>query len=150
MGKEASHSVVINAPADICYEAICDFESYPEWQKVIREVNVWSHYDDGRPKVVEYIIGVFFKTVRYVIDYTYNDQEPSLHWTYVEGDIVDVTGHYFFDVIDNDVTKATYQLNLVFGMFIPQKVMDTLSLQIMRGSVIALRDRVYSLVKARP
>ncbi|MFC1848997.1 SRPBCC family protein [candidate division CSSED10-310 bacterium] len=147
MPKEAAHSVIIDASQKDCYDAICDFESYPEWQKVISKVNVWEHYPDGRPKVVEYFLLALVKQIRYVIDYTYNDDDPSLHWTYVEGDINDVEGHYLFEDMGDGSTKATYQLTLTFSMYIPGKIMDALNQQVMKGSVIALKRRVEAMLQ---
>jgi ribosome-associated toxin RatA of RatAB toxin-antitoxin module len=147
MADQAAHSVVIEATPQQCYKEICAFETYPEWQKVITKVNIWSRYPDGRPKAVEYVLSALIKKIRYVIDYTYNDEEPSLHWTYVEGDLTDVSGHYHFEDLEDGTTKATYQLTLIFGMFIPQKVLDTLNNQMMKGSVLALKKRVEEIYK---
>lgn len=145
MAKTASHSVIIPATPIDCYQAICDFETYTQWQPAVKKVNVWTRHSDNRPKEVEYVVLVLIKQIRYVIDYSYNDEEPSLHWTYIEGDVDDVVGDYLFEDMGDGTTKATYKLKLSFSKFIPRKIMDMMSNQVMKDSVISLKKRVISL-----
>jgi hypothetical protein len=47
----------------------------------------------------------------------YRHEPPDrMSWTYVSGDVKDITGEYRFEALDNGLTKATYRLAVDPGM----------------------------------
>jgi len=43
-----THSLVIEAEPAVCFSEITDYETFPEWQAAVKEVDVLSHDADGR------------------------------------------------------------------------------------------------------
>ena len=52
----AERSIEIDAPARACWDAILDFESYPDWQSAVKDVEVMERDDEGRGRDVEFQI----------------------------------------------------------------------------------------------
>lgn len=139
---QQTNTIDIEALPEKCYKAICDFESYPEWQSNVKEVRVLTRWEDGRPRVVEYIASVLSRKVRYVLEYAYKDKNHTLTWTYVEGDIKDTFGSYAFKKKGAKKTLATYSLFVDLGFWVPQLIVATLNRIGMVESMQALKDRV--------
>ena len=144
MGVErGERSIEVEAPAMECWDAILDFESYPEWQSAVRDVEVLERDGEGRGSVVETVIDARVRSVRYVLRYHY---EPftRVWWDYVEGDVKHVEGEYVFEERDG-ATLATYRLAVDPGgiaRFVPGQVQKRASEALMGGSVKELKQRV--------
>ena len=119
-----SRTMTIKASAEVCYEVICDFEAYPKWQKVISYAKVIKNDDNGRPKVVEYKAGLLLKKVRYVLDYTYDDENNTLVWSYVEGDLEDIRGSAVFKSRGPREAEATYSFAVTPGFTVPKRLLS--------------------------
>ncbi len=130
----------IEAPPQACFDALADFESYPDWQSAVRRVEV---QDDGDPVRVSFEVDAKVKTVRYVLDY-HLDGPEHLSWDYVEGDVKAIEGEYRLEPLDGGDTRATYVLGIDPGMWVPGKVISVLRDQVMKGSVEELKQRVES------
>jgi ribosome-associated toxin RatA of RatAB toxin-antitoxin module len=46
--KRAEHSLVIEAEPAVCFDAITQYETFPEWQGAVKEVEVLSRDGEGR------------------------------------------------------------------------------------------------------
>jgi hypothetical protein len=90
---------------------------------------------------VEFEIDAKLRTVRYVLRYSY---EPPgwIGWTYLEGDVEDVSGEFVLEQADDGVTLATYRLELDAGVWLPGPVKNLLRDQVMKGAVDDLKRRV--------
>lgn len=135
-------SMIIDKGQLECYRAICNFESYPTWQKTIKEVNVFEKMDDGRPEVVEFFMDAILKTVRYVNKYEYFDKDFILSWKSIDGDIKTNEGSYVFQKLRDDRTNAVFTMFVELGFYAPKKIVDYLSNNTMRKSIRALKDVV--------
>jgi len=139
--KRASHSLVIEAGADTCFQAITEYETFPEWQRAVKSVEVLSRDDDGRGRDVRFGIDAKVRQVAYTLRYSY--EPPHLiTWDYVEGDVKSVDGQFSFDEQGDGTTLATYSLAIDPGVWLPGPVKSMLSDQVMRRSVEDLKRRV--------
>ena len=141
MAKRAEHSAEIEAAREVCFRALLDYESFPDWQRAVKSVDVRSRDDEGRGREVEFEIDAKIRRVRYVLRYSY---EPPgwIGWEYVEGDVKDVSGEFVLEQADDGVTLATYRLTLDAGVWLPGPVQRILSDQVMKGAVEDLKQRV--------
>ena len=141
MAKRAEHSAEIAAARERCFEALLDYESFPDWQRAVKSVEVLSRDDSGRGHEVEFEIDAKLKRVRYVLRYSY--RPPGwIGWEYVGGDVEDVGGEFVLEQADDGVTLATYRLTLDAGVWLPGPVQKVLRDQVMKGAVDDLRKRV--------
>ena len=140
MAKDAEHSAAIAVPPERCFDALLDYESFPDWQRAVKAVEVLSRDEAGRGREVEFRIDAKVKQVRYVLRYSY---EPPgwIGWEYVEGDVKDVGGEFLLEE-DGGGTFATYRLTLDAGVWMPGPVRKVLSDQVMKGAVEDLKRRV--------
>jgi ribosome-associated toxin RatA of RatAB toxin-antitoxin module len=139
--SRAAHTEVIAAPAEACFDAITDFDSYPSWQKAVKAVEVLERDADGRGTLVEFRVDAKIREVRYVLRYHF-DRPRRITWDYVEGDAKDVDGEYRFDSAGDGATACTYEIEVDVGMFVPGKMKQALSEKAVRSSLDALKERL--------
>jgi uncharacterized membrane protein len=139
--KRAERQLVIKASPQSCFEALVDYESFPEWQRAVRSCHVLSHDKRGRAERVSFEIDAKLKTIHYTLDYRY--EEPHLvAWRYVEGDVRDVDGELVLEDTGEETTLATYALRLDPGGWLPGRIAEMLSSQVMHGVLEDLKKRV--------
>jgi uncharacterized membrane protein len=139
--KRAERQIEIDAAPKACFDAITDYESFPDWQRAVKDVEVLSRDGRGRGKQVAFEIDVKLRTVRYTLDYSY--EEPHhVSWAYVDGDPQDVDGELVLEDSGDGVTLATYSLRIDPGMWLPGPVVSLLNEQVMRGALEDLKARV--------
>ena len=139
----AEQTVECDATPQECFDAICDFESYPEWQSAVLECEVRERDADGRGSLVAFLIDAKVRKVRYVLRYHY--EEPHrIWWDYVEGDPKHVEGDFLFEDAGDGRCRSTYRLDIDPGRFLPGPVKKVLVSQVMKGSVEDLKRRVES------
>jgi ribosome-associated toxin RatA of RatAB toxin-antitoxin module len=139
--KRAERQLVIQASPQTCFEAVVDYESFPDWQRAVRACDVLSHDKRGRGERVSFEIDAKLKTIHYTLDYRY--EEPHLvAWRYVEGDVRDVDGELVLEDTGDATTLATYALRVDPGVWLPGRVADMLSGQVMHGVLEDLKLRV--------
>ncbi len=136
----ARKSLVINAPPGDCYDAICNFESYPSWQKMVKEVNVLERGKDKRPVLVEFWFDAILKKVRVVNKYEYFDKDFTLSWKATEGDIKTNDGSYVFQKLRQNRTNAVFSVLIELGFYAPKRLLDYMNNISMRNSIRALKD----------
>ncbi len=141
--KRAERQIVIEGSPKDCFAALTDFDSYPDWQRAVKGVDVLSRDGEGRAKEVEFEIDAKLRAVRYTLDYSY--EEPHLlTWRYVDGDMKDVDGEFVLEDQGDGTTLATYTLRIDPGVWMPGKLAQVLNEQVMRGSMEDLKQRVES------
>lgn len=135
---QQSFSTPIEAPADLCYAAIADFEAYPSWSSPITQVAVLDRYPDGFARRVEFLLDMKLRTVRYVLEYSWSPPH-RLTWTYVEGDVEDIVGSYVFEPVDARRTTATCSQAVALGFWVPGILRRTLEATALRQSVLEFK-----------
>jgi ribosome-associated toxin RatA of RatAB toxin-antitoxin module len=136
-----THSVLIDAEPAVCFDTITAYETFPEWQAAVKEVDVLSRDNDGRGRDVRFDIDAKVRQVSYTLRYSY--EPPHLiTWDYVEGDVKSVDGEYVFEDQGDGTTRATYSLDIDPGVWLPGPVKRMLTDQVMKRSVEDLKRRV--------
>ena len=139
--KRAERQIVVEATPQQCFDALLDFESYPDWQGAVKDCEVLSRDDAGRGQRVAFDIDAKVKTVSYTLDYGY--EEPHLlTWQFVEGDVKDVDGEFTLEDQGDGTTLATYALRLDAGVWMPGPIKSMLTDGVMQGAVEDLKARV--------
>ncbi len=139
--KRAERQIRIAAAPKACFDAITDYDSLPDWQRAVKDVEVLSRDRAGRGKEVAFEIDAKLRTVRYTLDYSY--EEPHhVTWTYVDGDPKNVDGELVLEEGGEGVTLATYSLRIDPGMWLPGPVVSLLNEQVMQGALDDLKARV--------
>ncbi len=135
----AEHTVEIDAPIETCFAAIIDYETFPTWQGAVVDTEVldWDH--EGRGKRVRLFVDAKVRKVDYTLDYSY-DQPTRIEWDFVEGNGINgADGHYIFEDLGSDRTRATYKLGLEVGIPLPGPVARRAHRNTLKGSVEDLK-----------
>jgi uncharacterized protein YndB with AHSA1/START domain len=147
----AEHTIEIDAPIETCFEAIVDYESFPEWQRAVVDTEVLDRHQDGLGKRVNLVVDAKVRKVDYTLDYRY--QRPTLiEWDFVEGNgINDADGTYAFEDLGGGRTRATYRFGLEVGIPLPGPVARRAHKQTLKGSVEDLKTEAERrAVTAKP
>jgi ribosome-associated toxin RatA of RatAB toxin-antitoxin module len=136
-----THSLVIEADPAVCFEAITDYETFPEWQAAVKEVDVLSRDRAGRGRDVRLVIDAKVRQVSYTLRYSY-ERPHLITWDYVDGDVKSVDGEFVFEDQGDGTTFATYSLDIDPGVWLPGRVKKMLTDQVMKRSVEDLKRRV--------
>jgi hypothetical protein len=135
----AEHTVEIDAPIDTCFAAIIDYETFPSWQGAVVDTEVLDWDSKGRGKRVRLFVDAKVRKVDYTLDYSY-DQPERIEWDFVEGNGINgADGHYLFEDLGNDRTRATYKLGLEVGIPLPGPVARRAHKTTLKGSVDDLK-----------
>jgi Polyketide cyclase / dehydrase and lipid transport len=139
--NRAEQSIEIPAPSQACFDAIVDFETYPEWQNAVISTEVLDRYQSGLGKNVRLTVDARLRKVTYVLLYHY-DAPRRLWWDFVEGDgVAFIDGEYLF-VPGDTGTLATYKLGVDAGLPVPGPIARKLNEVVMRRSVEDLKREV--------
>jgi uncharacterized membrane protein len=135
----AEHTVEIDAPIETCFGAIIDYETFPSWQGAVVDTEVLDWDEAGRGKRVRLFVDAKVRKVDYTLDYSY-DQPARIEWDFVEGNGINgADGHYLFEDLGNDRTRATYKLGLEVGIPLPGPVARRAHKSTLKGSVEDLK-----------
>jgi uncharacterized protein YndB with AHSA1/START domain len=139
--RRAEHSLVIQADPATCFEAITQYETFPEWQGAVKDVEVLSRDADGRGRDVRFHIDAKVREVTYTLRYAY-ERPHLITWDYLDGDVKSVDGEFVFEDRRDGTTLATYSLVIDPGVWLPGPVKKVLTDQVMKRSVEDLKRRV--------
>jgi len=141
--KRAEQQIVVDGTPQQCFDALLDYESFPEWQRAVKSVDVESRDRGGRGRDVAFEIDAKVKTIRYRLRYSY-EPPHRIAWEYLDGDVKDVEGEMVLEDRGDGTTLATYSLALDAGVWLPGPLRKVLSDQVMKGAVEDLKRRVES------
>jgi hypothetical protein len=139
--KRAERQGIVGGSPQACFDALVDFESYPEWQTAVKSCSVLDRDSSGRGRRVAFQIDAKVRSVSYTLDYSY-DEPGLLSWEFVEGDVNDVDGEFVLEDLGDGTTLATYSLRIDPGVWMPGKLVSVLTDQVMQRSVDDLKTRV--------
>jgi ribosome-associated toxin RatA of RatAB toxin-antitoxin module len=139
--KQATQRALVAASPQDCFDAIVDFETYPDWQEAVQECEVLSRDAAGRGRRVRTTIDAKVKRVSYTLDYSY-DEPAEVSWDFVEGDLKRVEGEFLFEDQGDGTTLATYSLRLDAGVWLPGPIARVLNDQVMKRAVDDLKRYV--------
>jgi uncharacterized membrane protein len=141
--KRAEQRIVVEGTQQECFDALLDYEAFPEWQRAVKSVAVESRDGSGRGRDIAFEIDAKVKTIRYRLRYSY-EPPHRIAWEYLGGDVKDVDGEMTLEDQGDGTTLATYSLALDAGVWLPGPVRKILTDQVMKGSVEDLKRRVES------
>jgi uncharacterized membrane protein len=139
--KRADQQIVVHGTPQQCFDALLDYEAFPDWQRAVKSVEVESRDRSGRGRDVAFEIDAKVKTIRYRLRYSYEPPD-RIAWEYLGGDVKDVNGEMTLEDRGDGTTLATYSLALDPGVWLPGPVLRVLGDQVMKGSVEDLKRRV--------
>jgi len=116
--ERQTHTEVVEAPIELCYDTIVDFEHYPAWFTAISTAKVLEHDRERGLWRVRYELNMIVKTVTYTLSYA-GARPGKLDWKLVEGDVKNVEGSYVFTSLEPDVTEAACSQGVDVGFWIP-------------------------------
>jgi hypothetical protein len=137
-----SYSTPVDGSLDDCFAVLTDFEKYPDWSGPVKECRVLDRHPDGLPRRVAFTLDMTLKTIRYVLEYSY-ERPRRARWKLVEGDIKDVQGSYEFET-DAGSTKATCTQSIDLGFWVPGPIRRPFEQKALRDSVEEFRRAVES------
>ena len=135
-----SYATEIAATIEDCFRVLVDFERYPDWSSPIRGCRVVDRYPDGLARRVEFQLDMTIKTLRYVLEYEY-DQPNGAKWRLVEGDVAGVDGDYRFEAHAAG-TRATCNQAIDVGFWVPGFLRKTFEAKALHDSVEEFRAAV--------
>ena len=143
-----TYSTTVAAPVTECFAVLTAFEDYPRWSSPITSCRVLERGPDGLPKRVEFALDMTVKTIRYVLDYTF-DPPRGATWKLVEGDVKDVEGSYRFEDTPGG-TVATCTQGIDLGFWLPGFIRSGFEKKALRDSVEEFRRAVEARRAAGP
>ena len=145
MVQRARRSVVVDAPVDLVYRVVTDFEHYVEWASEVKRADVIERDGSGRALEVEFRAAAFCRSTTYALRYDYSRSPEELAWTQVSGDITDaLSGRYVFES-DGPTTRVTYDLEVELRVPIPSFIRARAAQRIQSDALGELKARAESL-----
>jgi uncharacterized membrane protein len=141
--KHAEQQIVVAGTPQQCFDALLEYESFPEWQRAVKSVEVEKRDRSGRGRDVAFEIDAKVKTIHYRLRYSY-EPPHRIAWEYLDGDVKDVDGELVLEDRGDGATLVTYSLALDPGVWMPGPLQKVLNDQVMKGSVEDLKRRVES------
>jgi uncharacterized membrane protein len=136
-GYSQTHATKVAATVDDCFAVLVDFEDYPRWSAPVTSCHILDRGSDGLPRRVEFALDMTIKTIRYVLEYSF-DKPHGATWKLLEGDIKAVEGSYRFEPTDG-ATTATCSQAVDIGFWIPGFIKSTFEAKALRDSVEEFR-----------
>src|SRR5436853_1743731 len=119
---DQSFTTPIEAPLEVCYAAIADFEAYPTWSSPVSSIRVLNRHPDGHARQVEFVVDMKLRTVRYVLEYTWHPPN-RLTWKMADGDLADIEGSYVFTADGPARTTAMCSQAISLGFWVPSLIL---------------------------
>jgi ribosome-associated toxin RatA of RatAB toxin-antitoxin module len=109
MAEQTTSTIVVSATPKEIMAVIADFAAYPEWADSMRETEVLSTDEAGRPKQVRFKVDAGAISDEYTLDYTWSRNEVT--WTLVQAKMVKgMDGAYVLRDLGAEGTEVTYRL----------------------------------------
>ncbi|MEV8372323.1 SRPBCC family protein [Kribbella sp. NPDC056861] len=109
MAEQTTSTIVVHATPKAIMAVIADFEAYPEWADSMRETQVLSTDEAGRPKQVRFKVDAGAISDEYTLDYVWARNEVT--WTLVQAKMVKgMDGSYVLRDLGDQGTEVTYRL----------------------------------------
>jgi len=142
--QRAEREIDVDAPPHACFDALLDFESWPDWQPGISSAVVRERDADGRGSLVEFTADAVVKSIRYVVRYEH-DPPGRMAWRLVEGSVKRGDGEFLLGPRDGGArTHAVYRLVSDLGFYVPGPLLKRGTERLMGGVVRGLKGRVES------
>jgi uncharacterized membrane protein len=152
MPDKARETVVINAPVEVCFATLTDFERYPQWAGDLKSATVVERDDEGRASVVEFRAAAMGRSTTYRLRYDYEGAPHQLSWLLESGDLErQLDGAYHLRAIDEgdeQGTEVVYELSVDLVLPIPGFVKRRAEARILKTALTDLKQLVESSASA--
>jgi ribosome-associated toxin RatA of RatAB toxin-antitoxin module len=151
MTDAATEHTTIDAAPQTCFDVAIDFESYPEWARGIKEVEVVTRDSEERGTVVRFRAAAMGRSTTYLLGYDYSDAPRELSWRLLQGDITrKLDGRYVFDpgATGAATTDVVYELEVELVIPLPGFVKRRAEGLIMTSALPELKARVEAVARA--
>jgi hypothetical protein len=154
MPDKARETVVINAPVQVCFDTLTDFERYPQWAGDLKQATVVERDDQGRPWVVEFRAAAMGRSTTYRLRYDYEGAPYQLSWFLESGDLQrELDGAYHLRAIEAEGsepagTEVVYELSVDLVLPIPGFVKRRAEARILKTALADLKQLVESSASA--
>ncbi len=116
MADSTRSTIVVDAPAGEVLDVIADLESYPEWIKEFKKVEILSEDGDGWPDQATFSLDAGAIRDTYTLDYSWDVDEAGLgvaSWNLIEGGVLKaMDGSYTLSAADEGATEVVYELTV--------------------------------------
>ena len=139
----AEKTIIINAPPQVVYDVIVDYEKYPEFLKEMDRCRIVKR--NGNVLDVEYTATVI-KQVSYTLRLT-GTPHTSVRWSLLKaGFMKSNDGGWALEDLGDGRTKATYGLEVRVSRLVPGKIVDKLTVTTLPATLDAFKKRAESMV----
>ena len=126
----------------------CEVERYPEWIQEVKEVEVLSRDDDGRPGKVHFKVEAMGRSVSYTLDYYYGSNPLRMAWRLADGNLIrSMDGEYKFLAVpsDSEITDLLFRLEVDLLTRLPGFVTRRAEQRIITSAINDLQSRAEYL-----
>lgn len=143
---QVTETIIVKAPAKICFDVITDYEKYPEFFKETKNVIVEKR--SGGTSQVTFTIELI-KKISYTLKIT--EKPPKqVSWTFVKGDFMKSNeGKWILEEIDKGTTKVTYAINVELGLLVPSMISKMLVGSSLPTMLQSFKKRVETKTKEK-
>jgi ribosome-associated toxin RatA of RatAB toxin-antitoxin module len=118
----ATTSIVMDVPPKVIYDVVLDFEKYPEFLPDVKGVTIEKK---GKLLTVSFEISII-KKIHYSLGFTAVPGK-KIEWHFIKGDLFKGNnGYWQFEEVKKGQTKATYHIEVDFGLFVPSMITNKL------------------------
>lgn len=137
--ESQSHTEVIRAPIDLCFDVLVDFAEYPKWFRVISAAKIEEADAVAGRWRVRYELDAILKTITYTLSYD-SERPQRLTWKATAGDLKAIEGEYRLVELEPGLTEATCTQSIDIGMWVPGLVRRAFEHSAVRDSVIEFKQ----------
>ena len=119
MADRTESSIVVDAAPGQVLDVIADFDAYPEWTGAVRRAEVLEEGENGRPRLVRFVLDAGALRDTYTLAYTWDvaeDGTGTVSWTLVEAGILKAMDGAYRLRAQGAGTEVTYMLSVEVKM----------------------------------
>jgi len=121
---KAVESIVVDVSPDDFYKVLTSYEDMPSFIEELDSIRVDSR--DASSVVVTYFVTVLGKRIQYTLRLTHQSNR-EITWRLVSGEFMkENTGRWLLEEAGKGRTKATYELQMGFGLLVPGAIVSQL------------------------
>ena len=119
----ATRSVDIDAPLETVFSVITAYEQYAEFLPEVKKISTSDRA--GSEVQVHYEVDVI-KTIHYTLKMK-EERPAKVSWSFVKGEVMkDNKGTWNLQDLGGGKTRATYQIEMALGAFVPKAIVNAL------------------------
>jgi ribosome-associated toxin RatA of RatAB toxin-antitoxin module len=141
VAQPATETTIVNAPPEVVYRVVTDFEHYLDWNSDLKKIDVLERDAEGRPLEVEFRAAAFGRSTTYALHYDYSRAPEVLTWHQTSGDLTEsLNGQYRFEPVPEG-TRLTYDLEVELLVPIPAFVRSRAASRIQTQALRELKSQ---------